>query len=64
MLGSPFRPPFARFVANFGHQPTRRIGGHPTSSLTFTNDVLPVKVRYFFAVGPTDWRGMYKHNVS
>ena len=30
----------------------------------FTNDVLPIKVRYFFAVGPTDWRGLYKANVA
>jgi hypothetical protein len=29
----------------------------------FSNDVLPVKVRWFFAVGATDWRGMYKANV-
>jgi hypothetical protein len=29
----------------------------------FTNDTLPVKVRYFFAVAPIDWRGMYKENV-
>ncbi|MBI1294118.1 hypothetical protein GC175_04060 [bacterium] len=34
------------------------------SGLMFTNDVMPVKVRWFYAVGPTDWRGMYKHNVS
>jgi hypothetical protein len=30
----------------------------------FTNDTMPVKVRFFFAVGPTDYRGLYKHNVS
>ena len=36
----------------------------PNSGLMFTNDVMPVKVRYFFAVGPMDWRGMYKANVT
>lgn len=36
----------------------------PNSGLMFTNDVMPIKVRYFFAVGPMDWRGMYKANVS
>jgi hypothetical protein len=30
----------------------------------FTNDTLPVKVRFFFAVGPTDWRGLHKNNVA
>ena len=36
----------------------------PNQGLMFTNDVMPVKVRYFFAVGPMEWRGMYKHNIS
>jgi hypothetical protein len=30
----------------------------------FSNDVMPVKVRFFFAAGPTDWRGLYKANVA
>jgi hypothetical protein len=30
----------------------------------FTNDTMPIKVRFFYAVGPTDWRGLYKHLVS
>ena len=30
----------------------------------FTNDTMPVKVRFFYAVGPTDWRAWYKHIVS
>lgn len=34
------------------------------SGLMFSNDVMPIKVRWFFATGPTDWRGMYKHNAS
>ena len=36
----------------------------PTAGLMFTNDTMPIKVRYFYAVGPTDWRGLYKHNVG
>jgi hypothetical protein len=35
-----------------------------TAGLMFTNDTLPVKVRYFFAVAPIDYRGMYKENVA
>ncbi len=34
-----------------------------STGLMFTNDIMPVKVRYFFAVGPTDWRGVYRHVV-
>jgi hypothetical protein len=36
----------------------------PTAGLMFTNDTLPVKVRYFYATGPVDYRGLYKENVS
>jgi hypothetical protein len=25
---------------------------------------MPVKVRYFYAVGPTDYRGLHKNNVA
>ena len=35
----------------------------PLGGLMFTNDTLPIKVRYVIAVGPTDWRGLYKHEV-
>ena len=36
----------------------------PTAGLMFTNDTMPIKVRYFYAVGPIDYRGMYKENVA
>jgi hypothetical protein len=36
----------------------------PTAGLMFTNDTMPVKVRYFFAVGAMDYRGLYKANVA
>ena len=35
----------------------------PTAGLMFSNDTMPVKVRFFFAVGPVDYRGLYKANV-
>jgi hypothetical protein len=35
----------------------------PTSGLIFTNDTLPVKVRFVIAAGPMDWKGLYKANV-
>ena len=36
----------------------------PTAGLMFTNDTMPVKVRYFFSVGVIDYRGLYKENVG
>ncbi len=36
----------------------------PTAGLMFTNDTMPVKVRFFFAAGPMDYRGLYKANVA
>ena len=36
----------------------------PTSGLMFTNDVLPVKVRDWFAYGVSTWRGIGKRNVA
>ena len=36
----------------------------PTAGLMFTNDTMPVKVRFFFATGPMDFRGLYKENVA
>jgi hypothetical protein len=36
----------------------------PTSGLMFSNDVLPVKVRDWFAYGVSTWRGIGKRNVA
>ncbi|NOZ27772.1 MAG: hypothetical protein GXP39_06935 [Chloroflexi bacterium] len=48
----------------YGQTPEIFSVASPTSGLMFTNDVMPVKVRFFFATGPMDWRGLYKHNVA
>jgi hypothetical protein len=48
----------------YGRTPEIYSVASPTAGLMFTNDTMPVKVRFFFAVGPTDYRGLYKHNVS
>jgi len=48
----------------FGRTPEIFSVADESSGLMFSNDVMPVKVRFFFAIGPTDWRAMYKHNVS
>lgn len=48
----------------YGRTPEIFSVASPTAGLMFSNDVMPVKVRFFFAVGPTDWRGLHKNNVS
>ena len=47
----------------YGRTPEIFSVASPTGGLMFTNDVMPVKVRFFYAVGPTDWRGLHKNNV-
>ncbi|MGD8626603.1 MAG: hypothetical protein PVJ34_18850, partial [Anaerolineae bacterium] len=48
----------------YGRTPEIFSVASPTAGLMFSNDVMPVKVRFFYAVGPTDWRGLHKNNVS
>lgn len=48
----------------FGREPQIYSVADPNSGLMFSNDVMPIKARFFFATGPTDWRGLYKHNVA
>jgi hypothetical protein len=48
----------------FGEAPEIYSVASPTSGLMFTNDVFPVKVRWYYATGPIDFRGLYKANVS
>jgi hypothetical protein len=47
----------------YGRTPEIYSVASPTAGLMFTNDTMPIKVRFFFATGPTDWRGLHKANV-
>ena len=47
----------------YGRQPEIFSVASPTAGLMFSNDTMPIKVRFFYAVGPTDYRGLYKENV-
>jgi len=47
----------------YGRSPEIFSVASPTAGLMFSNDTMPIKVRFFFAVGPIDYRGMYKANV-
>ena len=48
----------------FGRTPEIFAVASPTAGLMFTNDTMPIKVRFFYATGPMDYRGLYKHNVA
>ena len=48
----------------YGRAPEVFSVASPTAGLMFSNDTMPIKVRFFFAVGPMDYRGLYKENVS
>ncbi len=47
----------------YGRQPEIYSVASPTAGLMFSNDTMPIKARFFFAVGPMDYRGLYKANV-
>lgn len=48
----------------YGRAPEVFSVASPTAGLMFSNDTLPVKVRFFYATGPIDYRGLYKHVVA
>ena len=48
----------------YGRTPEVFSVASPTAGLMFSNDTMPVKVRFFFATGITDWRAWYKHIVA
>jgi hypothetical protein len=62
-LADPALVPFAGVAFRFGEQPEIFMPG-PDNHVLWLNDVLPIKVRWFFAVGVIDPRGAIKSNVS
>ncbi len=48
----------------YGETPELFSVADPNSGLMFTNDVMPIKIRFFYSMGPIDYRGMYAHAVS
>ena len=54
--------PFAGVGFRFGRSPELFTAADPNTHLLFTNDVLPIKVRWFFAVSVIDPRGAIKSN--
>lgn len=46
----------------FGEQPELFSVQDPKAGLVFSNDVFPVKVRFFYATGAMDYKGLYRGN--
>ena len=63
-VADPMLWPTIGLAYRYGPTPEIFSVASPTAGLMFTNDTLPIKVRYFYAVGPMDWKGLYKHNVG
>jgi hypothetical protein len=63
-IADPMMYPTIGIGYRYGRQPEIFSVASPTAGLMFTNDTMPVKVRFFYATGPQDWRGMYKMNVT
>ena len=62
--GDPKLYPTIGLGFRYGRVPEVFSVASPTAGLMFTNDTMPVKVRYFFATGPIDYRNLYKANVA
>lgn len=62
-VADPAMVPIAGVGFRFGETPELFTQADPNSFLLFFNDVLPIKVRYFFAVSAINPRGAIKSNV-
>jgi hypothetical protein len=48
----------------FGRVPEIFTAADPNSGLMFSNDTMPIKVRWFYSMGPISYNGVYKSNVA
>ncbi len=62
-IADPMMYPSVGLGFRYGRTPEIISTADPGAYYMFTQDVMPIKVRWFFVVGPTDWRGVYKHAV-
>ncbi len=62
-LADPNICPFIGVGFRYGRTPELFTASDPNSHLLFTNDVLPIKVRWYFAVSVIDPRGAIKSNI-
>jgi len=62
-LADPNICPFIGVGFRYGRTPELFTASDPSTHLLFTNDVLPIKVRWYFAVSVIDPRGAIKSNI-
>ena len=62
-IADPMMYPSIGLGFRYGRTPEIISTADPGAYYMFTQDVMPIKVRWFFVVGPTDWRGVFKHVV-
>jgi hypothetical protein len=63
-VGDPRLYPTIGLAFRYGRVPEIFSVASPTAGLMFSNDTMPVKVRFFYAAGPIDYRALYKANVA
>jgi hypothetical protein len=63
-VADPMLYPTIGLAFRYGREPEIFSVASPTAGLMFTNDTMPIKARFFFATGPFNYRGLYKHNVA
>jgi len=63
VVADPNLIPFAGIAFRYGRTPELFTASDPNTFLLFTNDVLPIKVRWLYAVSVIDPRGAIKSNT-
>ncbi len=63
-FADPQRFPLFGLGFRWGDSPEIFSVADPTSGLMFSNDVLPIKIRWYYSLGAIDHRGMYYHKVG
>ncbi len=63
-FADPAKYPLFGLGFRYGEAPEIFSVADPTAGLMFTNDVMPIKIRWYYSLGPIDYRGMYYHRVG
>ena len=63
-FANPANYPLFGLGFRYGQEPEIYSVADERVGLMFTNDVLPIKIRFFYSMGPIDYRGVYKNAVA
>ncbi len=63
-FADPARFPLFGLGFRWGEAPEIFSVADPTSGLMFSNDVMPIKIRWYYSLGAIDYRGMYYQRVG